>query len=243
VGPVTSIAAAASVPASSFTVGGQTFNLLGNWSNDDFATLQHALGQLPAAAQQGASGLKFRRLNRSSGTTEGGHYDPATDTVELYNNAFPSVSLRQGTATRGVYNIIHEVGHAIDLRVREQAWQTFNAGGQTAAGRTRLLAARSLSGSRYVDQGGGSYQSDLNIAAARDGDFRRAVRSDNVRRDTSGRTLSTGDVANLSGGATEYSDVNYEEMYAEAFALYMTDRDRLRLIRPNTYSYFQQRYP
>ena len=239
VGPETAIAAVTEVPTGSFHVSSQTFNLSGSWNSNDFATLRRALSSLPATALQSANGLTFNRRSGNSGTSEAANYDPPTDTINLYNNAFTSSSLRLGTATLHEHNILHEIGHALDSRVLEQEAQ-FSTGGQTAAGRPAVLAARSLSGSRYIDA---NYNFDLNLDAAGDGDFRIAARADRVRRDTTGRTLSTGNIANLQGGVTDYSEVNYEELYAESFALYMTDRDRLQVMRPRTFAYFQRRYP
>jgi len=63
-----------------------------------------------------------------------------------------------------------------------------------------------------------------------------------VKPDTSRRTLSTGDTAHLSGGVTEYSDVDFQEMFAESYALFVLDPEKLRLLRPKTFAYFQKRY-
>ena len=75
------------------------------------------------------------------------------------------------------------------------------------------------------------------------GAFRQAARRDQVRRDTSGRVTTEGTTATLSGGITSYSDTDYEELFAEAFALYISAPETLRQLRPNIYTYFNTRYP
>lgn len=246
VGAAPAAPAAVTAAAGSFTVNGQNFTLTSGWSDANYALLRQALGMMPAAALAEAAGLSFQYRSGSGSGGEAGEYDRANDRVILFSNAFPTASVRFGTSVTGVRNILHEIGHALDLRPLEQAARTFDTAGQTTAARRTFLASRSLSGSRYVDNSG-RYESDVNISAARDGAFRRAARSDGVRRDTSGRMIDLGGgvqiAAGISGGVTRYSDVNYEELFAESYAIYMTDPDRLRLMRPNVYQYFVGRYP
>ncbi|MDO8152622.1 DUF4157 domain-containing protein [Isoptericola sp. b408] len=225
---------------SSFAVGTATFRLANTWSDADYTTLRQAIALLPAAALTGASGLSFRRVRTAAGT-EGGHYDQSTDTVELNDRAFRSSSLRIGQHTRAVRDVLHEIGHALDLRVLERAWTTFDTAGQTGAARTALLRTRSRSGSRYVAAGGnyGVDEAPNDVTPA----FRAAARRDGVRRDTSGRTTPEGTTATLSGGGTSYSDTDYQELYAESFALYVTEPDTLRLLRPSIFAYFRRSFP
>jgi hypothetical protein len=249
VGATPAAPAVVTATAGPFTVGGQNFTLSGSWSDANFAVLRQALGMLPAASLTAAARLTFAYQSGTSPSGEAGEYDQARDTVTLYSNAFPSVSLRFGTSTVATRNILHEIGHALDLRPLEQAWNTFNQAGQSTGARGTFLNARSLSGSRYVapTTAGGNYSSDLNLGAVRDGDFRKAAQQDGVRRDTGGRQVDLGGgaqvQANLSGGATPYSDADYQEMFAEAFALYNTDPTLLQQLRPNTYRYFSTKYP
>lgn len=246
VGATLAAPAAQAVPASgTFTVGSSSFTVGGSWTDADYTTLHQALGLLPAASLTAATGLTFRRVGTGTGA-EGGHYDSATDTVELNDLAFPASSdLRVGQRPLAVRNVLHEVGHAIDLRVLERAWQAYNSAGQTAAARRTLLAVRSPSGSRWGAAADGSGNDEIQENA---GDaspaFRAAVRRDGVRRDTSGaRTTPEGTTATLSGGVTTYSDTDYQEMYAESFAMYVGARETLRQLRPATFAYFQSLYP
>ena len=227
-----------------FTVNGSSFTASGSWNDADFTILQEALSLLPDAARTGAAGLTFRRTSVGNGD-EAGRYLADTDTIELNNLAFPAASnLRVGQRSPAVRTVLHEVGHALDLRGQETAWRAFNAAGQSASARRTFLADRSQSGSRYVAGADGEYQQQENASDATPA-FRQAVASDGVRRDTSGSRTSTdsGEVATLSGGVTRYSETNYEELYAEAFSLYMTAPETLRLLRPATYAFFLARFP
>lgn len=242
-GPASGRPAPVTVPQDgAFTIGSTSFHLSGSWSESDYALLRQALALLPAAALATAAGMTFRRRGRAPGP-EGGEYHADTNTVDLFNSAFPGAeSLRVGGRSRGVHYILHEVGHALDLIPLERAWETFNAAGQTAAARATLLAARSPSGTRYVRDDAGNYNQEQALDDA-GGDFRRAVRSDGVRRDTSGRTTPEGTTAELSGGITTYAETDYQELYAELFALYVNAPETLRLLRPATYRYFASRFP
>jgi Domain of unknown function (DUF4157) len=230
------------VPSGTFSVSGHSFRLGGTWTNGEFGQLQHALGLMRASALTDADGLTFRRLGGSP-TIEAGHYDQTSDTVELYDNAFPNASLRLGNVEIGELTVLHEVGHALDLRKLERAWRTFDSGGQTRAGQRTLLSTRSESGSRYVSTPN-SFDVDLNLqrSAATDGDFRRAVRTDGVRLDTTRRTLATGGTAKLNHGITDYSDTDFQELFAESFAMFVADPNTLQLLRPATFRFFDNRF-
>ncbi|MCP4047403.1 MAG: DUF4157 domain-containing protein [Gammaproteobacteria bacterium] len=243
VGNVVAAPAGQTAPANTFTIGTTSFNLSGTWTNDEYAVLRQALSLLPPRALRDAAGVTFRKSGSSGSTAEAGEYDQTTDTISLHNNAFPTSSMRIGQRSRGAHNVLHEIGHALDLRVLERAWNTFNTAGQTPAARRTFLRQRSLSGSRFVpDAGSGDYNVEQNMADT-SGAFRRAARQDQVRQDTSGRTTTVGTTATLSGGITSYSDTDYQELFAEAFAMYISAPDTLRQLRPNIYNYFNSRYP
>lgn len=229
-------------PSGSFSIGTTSFNLSGNWSDEHYALLRQALALLPPRALADAAGVTFSQTGQSGSGGEAGEYDSEHDTINIHSNAFPSSSMRVGQHSRGVHNILHEIGHALDLRVLEQAWNTFNAAGQSAAARETFLEQRSPSGSRYVPDDSGDYNVEQDMADD-SGAFRQAAKQDQVSLDTSGRLTVEGTTATLQGGITSYSDTDYEELFAEAFALYVSAPDTLRHLRPNIYEYFNTRYP
>lgn len=241
-GNVVAAPAGQAAPPNSFTIGTTAFRLAGNWSNAEYGILRQALSLLPPRALADAAGVRFRKTGRRGSSSEGGDYDQATDTINLHNNAFPASSMRIGQRSRGMHNVLHEIGHALDLRVLERAWTTFNTAGQPQAGRASFLQQRSPSGSRWVRDTAGNYSVEQRMGDAT-GDFRRAAARDQVRRDTSGRTTAEGTTATLSGGITSYSDTDYQELFAETFALYISAPETLRRLRPNIYGYFNSRYP
>lgn len=242
VGAAVAAPAGQAAPANSFTIGSSTFKLSGTWTNDEYAVLRQALGLLPAQALTDAAGVTFSKSGSSGSAAEAGNYDSATDTISLHNNAFPSSSMRVGQRSQGVHNVLHEIGHALDLRVLQRVWNTFNTAGQPASARAGFLGRRSPSGARHVRDAQGNYNVEQNMADT-SGAFRQAARRDQVRRDTSGRTTTVGSAATLSGGITSYADTDYQELFAEAFSLYISAPETLRQLRPNIYNYFNSRYP
>lgn len=243
VGNVIAAPAGQAAPGTTFTIGSTSFNLAGRWSDDEYAVLRQALSLLPARALTDAAGVTFRKSGSAGSAAEAGEYDQITDTISLHNNAFPVSSMRIGQRSRGAFNVLHEIGHALDLRVLERAWTAFNTAGQTAPARATLLQQRSLSGSRYVpDTGTGDYNVEQNMADT-SGAFRQAARQDQVAQQTGSRTTGVGTAAALQGGITDYSDTDYQELFAEAFALYISAPETLRQLRPNIYNFFNSRYP
>jgi hypothetical protein len=237
VGPAPAAASApASVPTGSFQVRTRSFTVGTGWNAARFGQLQSALTLLPDAALDEAVGLTFSL--RGAGTAdEAGHYDAEHDEVEMRTNAFPTSTSRYGSSEAGGRNILHELGHVLDLRRLERSWRTFNTGGQTTAGRTPLLAARSLSGTRWTQAAGGDYeQSDARRTAAGN-DFRQAAAQDGIAPGATATAPLTG------AGPTAYANTDWQELFAESFALYVTNPTLFQVLRPHLYAYFSTRYP
>lgn len=242
VGNVVAAPSGQAAPTGAFSIGSTNFNLSGAWSDNHYAILRQALSLLPASALTAAAGVSFRKTSSSGSGGEAGEYDQATDTISIHSNAFPGSSVRVGQRSQGAYNILHEIGHALDLRDLEKAWNTFNTAGQSTAARRTLLRHRSPSGTRYVRDSSGDYNIEQDMSDD-SGAFRQAARRDQVRQDTSGRVTTEGTTATLRGGITSYSDTDYQELFAEAFALYISAPETLRQLRPSIYNYFNARYP
>jgi hypothetical protein len=243
IGNVISAPAGQTAPAKDFKVGSSSFSLAGKWSDDHYAVLRQALSLLPNKALTDAAGVTFRKIGGTSSSGEAGEYDQTSDTISLYSNAFPASSTRIGQRSSGVRNVLHEVGHALDMRVLEQAWKNFNTAGQSASARRKLLNQRSPSRSRFVrDSSSGNFTVEQDMSDD-SGDFRKAAKKDLVRQETGKRVTSSGTTATLKGGITSYSDTDYQELFAEAFALYVSAPETLRQLRPKMYGYFETRYP
>jgi hypothetical protein len=243
IGNVISAPVGQAAPANDFKIGSTGFGLAGKWSDGHYAVLRKGLSLLSTQALADAAGVTFRKVSGKSSSGEAGEYDQTSDTISLYSNAFPASSTRVGQYSVGVHNVLHEVGHALDLRVLARAWKTFNSAGQSESALKKFLKKRSLSGSRWVlDAKTGKY-TDKQVMSDAKGKFRKAAQKDGVREDTGKRITTAGTTALLKGGITSYSDTDYQELFSESFALYMSAPETLRQLRPNIYGYFNKRYP
>jgi len=216
-----------------FAVGGVNFTAGAGWRQDTSALLRKALTLLPSAALNAASGLTF--VQRGPGTAaEAGNYDQEKDTVTIHNNAFERSSVRQGEVPTPVSVILHEIGHALDLRPLEAAFKAANAAG-TQAAFNALPSKRSPSGSHWESPGANQdFVRKGEKGKVVDTDFRKAAQADGFRVDSQSK---------MTGGVTEYGNTNWEEAFAEAFALYMTNPTLMKSLRPKTHDYFAGRYP
>jgi hypothetical protein len=237
-GPAPATIAAATVPTGTFTVRGQSFTAGGGWNDQQFGRLMAVLAKLPDAVLKEAAGIKFSL--RGQGTPdEAGHYDAPNDEIVIHQNAFPATSTTYGGGDHAMYAITHEVGHLLDLRRLERAWRTFDQGGQTAGGKTQLLKERSLSGTRYQDPGSAPNATFTQVddrTKMAGNDFRTAAQKDGIKPGKTGG-------APLAGGITSYSNTDWQELFAESFALYVNDPNLFRVLRPNLYQYFVSKFP
>lgn len=224
---------------STITVGGATFTTVGTWPASRKAHLEKALSLIPASGLKIVTGMKFK-LDPGGSQEEGGHYDQTTHTVHLNDKAFTKSAVRYGDSVWAVQAIVHEIGHAIDLVPMEKAWQQANKTNSTG----KLKKVVSPSGSKW-HKPGKDWEVDGRIKKI-DNAFRKAAKADGAAvtstqvQDTTGKTFK---LDHLKGGLTEYSNKNWEELYAESFAYYVTSPATLNLIRPNIYKYFQTRFP
>ncbi len=212
----------------SFTHRGQTFTLASGWTLQQQAILNQALALVPANGITQLAGVTFD-IGSVSGTEEG-HYDETTHTITIRTSAFNNRLNAYEGGSDAIRIILHEIAHAIDRMPVRTAWNRYTAGGQTAAGRRTLEGTRSPSGSSYVFDASQD-QHVLQEGAAATA-FRTAVIADRTQRGVT-----------LPGGITSYSTTNWEENFAEAFGMYMTDRALFQQLRPNTFRYFQTNYP
>ena len=218
-----------------FTVRGQTFTVNSGWNDQQFGLVQATLNRLPDAVIREATGITFS-LNGQGTLEEAEHYIAERDEIELHLNAFPTSLATMMGAPIGMQKITHELGHLLDLHRLERAWRTFDAGGQTPAGRAALFAQRSLSGSRWGLGASGSFAQN---------DARTSTAGPRFRQDAVLDGISPGSTATdpLTGSPTTYSNTNWEEFFADSFMIYVNDPELLRLLRPHLYGFFASRFP
>ncbi len=209
-----------------FQVGGRNFRIGSGWSQTEFTLLSQALGMLPASALPIIENVEFLRASTQAGSLEAGHYDPATNAITIRTNAFGTSIARFGTSAESLRVILHEIGHALDYAILNLAWSQYQSSGKEKP----LLGTRSPSGQVNQKDSSGNFAV---VQGAQDTDFRKAVQKDQIK--AGGRTMPT--------SITTYGSTNFEESFAEAFALYTADPATLRELRPSTYAYFRQKYP
>ncbi|MFQ5520754.1 MAG: hypothetical protein ACE5FK_05105 [Candidatus Methylomirabilia bacterium] len=234
------------------------------WSYQEFEALLGALAQIPESMLSGVDGLRF---NRAPGhpADHGGGYNPATHTITMYDRAFEESMTRfgtpgQGLSTSAVRSIVHEIGHAIDLRPLRHAWGRLK---QTEA------ALQSAFGRYERPNGSGTYRVPIIKRAAWKRlrqELTEAERARDQARSASGYRWwpnpQTGSFEVVEGGTgvagsafrraaqqdggipiTQYSNQEWAEYFAESFSLYITDPQTLQLLRPNVYAFFVANFP
>jgi len=207
-----------------FTVNNKNFRLGSGWNQTQFNYLAQALGMLNNTVLQLIQGIKFDRGPRVRNSPEAGEYNPTTNTITIRSNAFRTSLSRYGSSFEATRLIMHEIGHALDYVILNRAWERYAQGGSAS----QLERARSLSGLQYTQGSGGTYEIAESSTNTR---YRQAVARDRAR--AGGRTMPQ--------SVTTYGETNWEENFAEAFSLYITDPNTFQQIRPNTFQYFQGR--
>jgi hypothetical protein len=265
VGPVGSMALDESQQAAAQ----QRFQQLGftrgsGWRQAERQLLLQAIMEVPESHLQPLNGLRFNR-DRVHPTEPhaGGAYNPTLHQITMYDRAFQESSIIHGgggqpMVPQAVRAIIHEIGHAVDLQLLRQRMQAFEAAQEAFRlafqqyedpnnpgsynfphseqtrfdnllqtiqdAETAALEARAASGQRWV-LSGGNFSSEEGGTAVGGNDFRTAALADGPVR------LST------------YADQEWQEYFAEAYSLYITDPDTLEQLRPEVSRYFRTHHP
>jgi len=235
------------------------------WSNEEYEALLQAIAQVPDGMLTPVDGLTFDRATEDPTDPDaGGAYDPDTHTITMYDRGFGSSMTRFGTpgaggvSTDAVRNVIHEIGHAIDLLPLRQAWTSYE---QAQDARHAAFAQFEDSpGSHtytFPDTMQGQFdtftqqitqaEQALTQARAASGE-RYQLQSgtwEMVEGGTGAGSSAFRQAALQDGGTriTSYSTRNWREYFAESFSLYMTNPAVLEQLRPNVYAYFVGNHP
>jgi hypothetical protein len=237
----------------------------------EFDQVLIGVGEVPENHLAGLTGLNFKREGaHATSPTTSAEYQMAPHEVVVFDRAYASSIARQGRAGRVIkgaaYVVAHELGHAADwrsLRAGSQANRAaedaliaeFGTGGRNwgfgrdatqdqrtryrtldsarATARSAQMAARSRSGARWVDRGGTTQVTHDRARGAPTPAFEAAARLD----DGPGSPRMPTNYPNVE------PDHLLDEYYAECFALYQTNPDLLRRIRPNVFKFFQTDLP
>jgi hypothetical protein len=180
--------------------------------------LLEAVSLVPDTALDMVRDLRFARDGDRAGD-EAGVYDPGKHTVTMFDRAFTSTlraydSPGAGFASEAVREILHEIGHAVDLAAVRKAIAAYNRNSSAAGAQAALDAAVSESGTRAQGARGATPPPTA---------FLRAVKLD-------GKAI------------TKYGETASVESYAEAFSLWLSDPVTLKALRPNVAAYFETRF-
>jgi hypothetical protein len=238
----------------------------GGWTDAQFHELLGAIGEIPDAVLGPLRGLALERRPAHPALRDRcGEYEVATHTITMFDCAFDPSLTRfgmpgSGVSSVAVQSITHELGHAVDLLPLRQAWgrleqeqavlrtafrQFENPPGSnryqfpnTEQARWNLLQGNIRAAERARDQ-----------ARARSGARWRLDPATGVHRPLQGPAGAEGNAFRLAAErdhgtrVTRYSDESWQEYFAEAYSLYMTDPEALRRLRPNVYAYFVANLP
>jgi hypothetical protein len=246
--------AKAKVKDNKLTVRSSTFKLGAGWKADDLDILSDALAMLPDSL---LSQVAVYTLNREAqlactddqikaGTCNlntSGATRSFASTITFYDDTFRETATRIGAAERVRRAILHEAGHGVDEGPLATAYAGYKTKKKTAKTETevkKLLEKaekpRSVTGQHisHVEKESERNFSLVTEAKEPAGDYKEAAKKDGVVENPDGSLKS--------GGITRYAEGSWQENFAEAFAFYFTDPDLLKLLRPNTFEYFQKTY-
>jgi hypothetical protein len=210
-------------------------------------------------------GLTFDRATaHPTDPRAGGDYNPDTHTITMYDQPFSASLTRFGTpgagsvSTEAVRSVVHEIGHAIDLRPLRQAWNTLEQAQN---------AFRAVFRQHENPPGSGNYsfpsnlqmqfntlqqqitQAEQALTQARSASGHRwQLQSGTweiVQGGTGAGSSAFRQAAQQDGGVrvTDYSNTEWQEYFAESYSLYITNPTVLRQLRPRVYAYFVATYP
>jgi hypothetical protein len=246
----------------------------GGWSSRERASLLQAIASVPDSTLAPISGLRFERDTAGSNDPQaGGEYNPDTHTVTMFDRAFAQAGaqVRYGTPGAALIDestrdIIHEIGHALDLLPLRLAWRRiteaqvairnafaefedppgsglYNFPSTEQASWNRLsaqLAAAERARDATVSLSGSRWQ------APPGGGEMEIVDGPAGARNTAFRQAAERDRQAGGRGAqriTSFSDGAWHEYWAESYSLYVAAPDQLRDLRPQVYAYFEARFP
>lgn len=242
-----------------------SFRRSSGWSTPQFESLLAAIAQIPDSMLSPVDGIGFERQSvHPTNPDTGGEYDPKNHTITMFDKAFGTSMTRFGMPAAGLanltmQNVIHEIGHAIDLLPLRQTWSQLEQA-QDAL-HTAFAQYEDPPGSRQY-RFPSSEQTNWNSLQQR---ITAAEQARDQARSRSGfrwQRNAQGVFEHVQGGAaagsnafrlaaqqdgairiTHYSDTDWGEYFAESFSMYIAAPDTLRRLRPHVYDYFVANFP
>lgn len=222
------------------------------WSDLEFESTLSAIAQIPDSILSPVGGIIFTRDRRSNPDNPKAcaHYNEITHSIVIFDCLIP-VSVR---------DIVHEVGHAVDLLPLRRAWSSLKQKQQIL--KTAFAQFEDPPGSGHY-----SFPSTEQVKFNKlKANITTAERALTATRSESGHRYQeegvSGEFKLVEGGIaagsiefrkaaekdgrkriTSYSNKEWQEYYAESFSLYITDPVILQLLRPNVYAFFRKKHP
>lgn len=101
----------------SIAVGKIHIDIAASFGDTRGKAIEDAVALLPETLRAKADGLHFTDGGSGQGPGgENGHYDSTADSVALYGDLFAASPRQVGAGDNTAYQIVHEIGHAVDLR-------------------------------------------------------------------------------------------------------------------------------
>jgi hypothetical protein len=221
--------------------------------------LRAAIALVPSAHLSLISGLTFIRKSTNPGDASvAGKYFPAADTTQgvskantivIFDKAFEAssvVNVEGGVATSmASREILHEIGHAVDLRPLQKANEDVDA----ALSDVNAAASPKFADKAEADRFKAAEKAHAD-AKKKLKDFRTAsgtqtVEKKSVATDVIGAaTTDFRDAVKKDGKkVSKYAEKDWQDSFAEAYSLYLSSPSDLLLLRPATHAYFLKAYP
>jgi hypothetical protein len=244
----------------------KTHSISQSYSGTDLDALRAALDQIPDAQLAVVDGLRFARDTADpTDPKAGGHYDPKTHTVTMFDRAFAATQTRSKTAgptasdgaTRA---IVHEIGHAIDLAAVRKAGLAQDKADKAVAGlSTKYPDPNDPTGFQFKK--GTDEEKDVKATLKAQTDAEASLLATRSLSGTKTVKKPGGDFGEVIGAdvkgskfreaaakdggkaVSAYGDTDFQEAFAEAYSLYITSPDTLKTLRPNVFDYLDKNLP
>lgn len=103
-------------------VGAINVDIASGFGRQEARTIIASVQQIPASTRSKINGIEFVHSSKAtSADGAAGEYEPIDDEITLYTSAFTANSRKVGGQSAATYAIVHEIGHAIDLRPEYEA--------------------------------------------------------------------------------------------------------------------------
>lgn len=239
---------------------------ISGYSKSERRALREAIGQVPASHLALLKGLTFRRgsvwvdENGKARSDVGGHYERESNTITMFDAAFKKTQVvfdEKGVATSfAAKQIVHEIGHAVDVAPLRAAEAAVDAARRdlNAKASPKFSSKAEADAYKAAQKKYAKAQKDLDHARARSGT--RVVTT--TKKNAEGVPVSSSrDVIGKSPkgvkfraavradgkDVSKYGEEDWQESFAEAYSLYLTQPGLLKTIRPATYKYLDQTLP